>query len=553
MNPSPRSIVHVLAASLIFGTLAASARAQVFQQGKHLPAGSSADAQCGVSVSISGTVIAAGAPTESTLFANSGAVEIFERSAGGAYAHSVRLKAADAGASDSFGTAVSLDGSRVAVGAPHDDDVASDAGAIYIFERQSAGLWTQIQKLTVSNGVASNRLGVAVSLDGDRLVAGSTASNAGKGSVYVFERQTSGTWVQTVEIKAADGNNGDGFGVSISLEGTRLLIGSYRDDFTLGDEGSAYLYELQGSVWTFIQLLRPNDPFSTDLFGFSVDLRGDRALVGAYLEDPGFNGAGSAYMFERGANGVWSQIQKLNASDPSNFDNFGWSVALDDNAAIIGARGDAAPGAGSGSAYVFERSTSGTWVQTLKWVPSGAGGTTDDRFGTSADIHGGRIVVGAPNDDDLAGNAGSVALVSVWGDRHKIFGGGTPGCSGAQVVTANLPPEIDQPGFMLECSNVPPNSLGLGFVGNAQDVNGSDPFGLGVVLHVDFFLSTELIPLDFVSGPTGAGVVPAPIPNDPLIVSTVYYAQAVWAWSTCSLPPLQLSSSAGLQLVIMGI
>jgi IPT/TIG domain-containing protein len=132
----------------------------------------------------------------------------------------------------------------------------------------------------------------------------------------------------------------------------------------------------------------------------------------------------------------------------------------------------------------------------------------------------------------------------------QLYGTGTPGCSGTQEVNADSLPKVGNTGFHLTCTNAPPNALGLGLVTNVQDVGGSDVFGIGVLLHVNLIFSTEVYTLDFVSGPTGFGVAAVPIPNVPILAGSIYFAQALWSWSSCSLPPLQLSTSKGLKMVI---
>lgn len=130
------------------------------------------------------------------------------------------------------------------------------------------------------------------------------------------------------------------------------------------------------------------------------------------------------------------------------------------------------------------------------------------------------------------------------------YGTGTPGCQGIQTVGANTCPKIGTPSFHLTCDNAPASSLGLGIVTDALDFAGSDPFAIGVLLHAGFVGATELLTLDFTSDASGFGVAPAPIPAIPALVGRTFYGIALWAWSSCSLPPLGLSSSRGLAITI---
>jgi hypothetical protein len=132
------------------------------------------------------------------------------------------------------------------------------------------------------------------------------------------------------------------------------------------------------------------------------------------------------------------------------------------------------------------------------------------------------------------------------------FGAGTPGCTGPAALSAAPWPHVNTPAFTLTSTNAPPASLGLTLITNAPDLFGSDPFALGVLLHVDLFASTETITLDAYTDVFGVGTVPAPIPNNPLLAGSTYYAQILWSWpvSTCYLPPYNLSTTNGLGITI---
>ena len=98
------------------------------------------------------------------------------------------------------------------------------------------------------------------------------------------------------------------------------------------------------------------------------------------------------------------------------------------------------------------------------------------------------------------------------------YGIGTPGCNGAHHICGNSAPAIGNANFKLTCSNAPATSLGLCLVANAQDVSGSDPFQLGILLHLDLVLATDLQAMDFNSDAAGLGTANAPIPNNPNLV-----------------------------------
>jgi hypothetical protein len=132
------------------------------------------------------------------------------------------------------------------------------------------------------------------------------------------------------------------------LSGNTAIVGAYNDD---GGKGSAYVYAFNGMSWEKQAKLTADDAAGGDNFGFSVALSGNTAIVGAFRDD---GGKGSAYMFV--FNGMtWEQQEKLVANDAAMGDSFGVSVALDGDTAIFGAPSDDDDDAGSnaGSAYVL--------------------------------------------------------------------------------------------------------------------------------------------------------------------------------------------------------
>lgn len=135
------------------------------------------------------------------------------------------------------------------------------------------------------------------------------------------------------------------------------------------------------------------------------------------------------------------------------------------------------------------------------------------------------------------------------------YGFGTPGCAGRLGISANQPPSISTPGFAITSTNAPRRSLGLLLVTNSPDFAGSDPFGVGELLHIDFFAATEVFGFDMLSDGAGNSVTPAPIPNNPLLVNLKYYAQSNWIEDAsqgqhCSSATYGLVTSLGLEIMI---
>ena len=364
----------------------------------------------GDSVAISGETIVVGAYGDNgAAGVNQGSVYVFVRS-GGVWSQQQKLEASDAAVNDQFGFSVAISGETVVVGAGTDHGPKIFNGSAYVFVR-SGRVWSQQQKLLASDG--DDSFGWSVAISGETVVVGAPADEGAagfrSGSAYVFVR-SGGVWRKQQKLLASDGAAGDRFGYSVAISGETVVVGTIYDIGAAGfRQGSAYVFVRSGGVWSQQQKLENPDPAADDQFGYSVAISGETVVVGAPFDD-GAAGIdqGRAYVFVR-SGGVWSPRQKLLASDAAALDFFGFSVAISGETVVVGARGDTgAAGVAQGSAYVFVRS-GGVWSQQQKLEASDA--AVDDQFGFSVAISGETIVVGAVFDDGAAGVAQGSAYV----------------------------------------------------------------------------------------------------------------------------------------------
>ncbi|MDO8749562.1 MAG: prepilin-type N-terminal cleavage/methylation domain-containing protein [Dehalococcoidia bacterium] len=314
---------------------------------------------------------------------------------------SAKLTASDGAANDKFGYSVAISGDTAVVGARFDDFGGNiDQGSAYVFVR-SGSAWSQQAKLTASDGAAYDKFGGSVAISGDTIVVGAFAADVGgntyQGSAYVFVR-SGGAWSQQAKLTASDGAAHDHFGLSVAISGDTAVVGANGADVGGNTaQGSAYVYVRSGGAWSQQAKLTASDGAARDEFGLSVAISGDTAVVGAYSADVGSNGnQGSAYVFVR-SGGAWTQQAKLAASDGAVSDWFGFSVAISGDTAVVAAKtDDVGSNADQGSAYVFVRSGT-TWSQQAKLTASD--GAAEDYFGVSVAISGDTAVVGAYWDD----------------------------------------------------------------------------------------------------------------------------------------------------------
>jgi len=332
-----------------------------------------------------------------------------------------KLTALDAEAFDQFGWSVALSGETLVVGGLGDDDAGSGAGAAYALVRDPGdpGNWIEQDKLIALDGAAGDIFGLTVALDGDTAVVGAPGDNSNAGSAYVFVR-SGATWTQQAKLTASAAATDAGFGGSVSISGDTVVIGASSDDGVPFNSGSAFVFVRSGTTWSQQAKITAADAAGGDRFGYAVSVAGNTALISAWGDDDGGSNAGSVYVFVR-SGVVWSQQAKLLALDAAAADEFGGTVSISGETAIVGARADDDAGSGSGSAYVFHR-TGTTWAQQAKLTALDAAG--GDFFGASVVVVGDAAVVGSIGDDDDGTNSGSAYLFirsgTIWTQESKM-------------------------------------------------------------------------------------------------------------------------------------
>jgi uncharacterized repeat protein (TIGR01451 family) len=375
-----------------------------FFQSFLLPPWNNAVDHFGRSVSVSGETVVVGSPLDDRpAGADVGSVYVLFKS--GVWGEQAFLHASDGAADDRFGFAVSVDADTLVAGAPLDDPVTMEEGSAYVFVR-SGTTWTEQQKLVASDAGPLDWLGSSAAISGDTLVVGAPrANNTGgvaAGAAYVFVRSGT-TWTEQQKLTASDGSDLDLFGSSASIDGDTVVVGAPAG----GAAGSAYVFVRSGTTWTEQQKLVAPDGATLDAFGSAVSLSGDTAVIGAPNGDGPSANQGSAYVFVRSGT-TWAPEQELLAADGVTGGEFGWSLSVSGDNALVGARSGDGPAAQAGAAYAYVRAGT-TWTQEQKLVAPDA--ATGDGFGSAVSLDGNLAAMGAPLDDTTGGaDAGSVYI-----------------------------------------------------------------------------------------------------------------------------------------------
>lgn len=351
------------------------------------------------SIAISGNTIVVGAPREDSgaagingdeqdnSLSKAGAAYVFVRQ-GTTWTQQAYLKASNPDFEDEFGDSVAICGDTIVVGATGEDSSATGsngnqadnntlgAGAAYVFVRNGTN-WTQQAYLKASNPDQSDQFGHAMAISEDTIVVGAkeedsnaTGVNGNQaddslytaGAAYVFHRQGT-SWSQQAYLKASNAGYFDNFGCSVDIAEDTIIVGAYSEDSAATGvngapwdnsaqaAGAAYVFVRNGSSWSQQAYLKASNTEEDELFGYSVAIDGDRAVVGAWKEDSnasvidGWQGsnsadlAGAAYLFER--NGMtWTQRSYLKASNTEAVDAFGRSVDMSGETIVSGAPGE---------------------------------------------------------------------------------------------------------------------------------------------------------------------------------------------------------------------
>lgn len=273
-----------------------------------------------------------------------------------AFTQQAKLNNPEPAQADYFGNSVAISGDTVIVGASRDDGTfGADEGSAYVFVR-SGTIWSQRAKLTASDAAANDTFGNHVAISGNTVVVGAYLDDGAfldQGSAYVFVG-SGATWSQQAKLENPEPAASDRYSLSsVAISGDTAVVGAEADDGTFTDQGSAYVFVRSGAAWSLQAKLDNPEPAAADRYGNSVTISGDTVIVGNNHDNGTFFIQGSAYVFVR-SGAAWTQQSKLTASDAALGDNFGYSVAISGNTAIVGAYSDNDTFVDQGSAYVFQ-------------------------------------------------------------------------------------------------------------------------------------------------------------------------------------------------------
>lgn len=352
-----------------------------------------------------------------------------------------KLVASDRIITAEFGRAVSITNNYAVVGVKlEDNDVSGgnsklDAGAAYIYERGPDNKWKQVQKIVASDRSQGANFGCSVGISGNTIIVGAIYERfdasgrneaSSEGAAYVFERSSDGVWKQIQKLVSSDRGGSTYFGSSVSIDGNIIVVGApgHARDSTesqegyVGNAGAIFVFEKKGNSWRRTYKLVSTDRQPGDGLGNSISIKGNYVIAGVRDQDFDADGktrmesSGAAYIWERMDDGKWTKALKIVASDRTPYDEFGFSVDISNDNAIVGAKGvtlkrtDEDNNPNSGEAYIFSRNETGKWIEVSAIIPDDR--MDRDLYGNSVGISGNYAIVGSPMGNTKKGDVGVI-------------------------------------------------------------------------------------------------------------------------------------------------
>lgn len=277
----------------------------------------SAGDRFGLGIDVDGDLLAIGAFLDDDCEPDSGSVYVFRYSGPVlSWLNETQLQGSCCSADDQLGYDVGVRrddvlGDVVVAGAPHDDPLGTNSGSAYVFRRDTiTKSWSKGQKLTPAGGQGLDVFGFSVAID-EFIVVGaykddnpSGTVDVGSANVFGYD-ESSGQWIEIAKLDPIDPNQSDWFGTSVGTSGDVIVVGAQLDDLTFVDAGSATVFRRCGDTWVADEMLAPRTRGTSDWFGFSAAVSGDRAICGAYLDDTNKGvDSGAAYIYGAGEIGL---------------------------------------------------------------------------------------------------------------------------------------------------------------------------------------------------------------------------------------------------------
>ena len=342
-----------------------------------------------------------------------------------------------------FGTLIIMEGKTLAVVGC--DPVRGLGGkAVYMYERDSDDLYKLKQKISRSENLIYDNYGTTLAISGNFMVVGafynSTDGNLGNymenaGAAYIYHKDSNGNWDFVQKIVASDRERRDNFGNTVSIFENTIVVGAVEEGINWA--GAAYVFEKNNNsnIWREVQKLTAYDFRGLqDRFGSTVKVTKDDIVISAPGEDDydsaesGDGGgpltfAGSIYVFRKSTNNQWTGFQKIRASDVSSAIGLGGKIEISNDKMAVGGGEKEYDNTGAlskvfGRVYMFQKDNNNRWNEYQIVHPNIK--NNSDMFGSSISMHKEDLFVGAvwagldAKEQNYVGYAGAVYIFNTY-------------------------------------------------------------------------------------------------------------------------------------------
>ena len=367
----------------------------------------------GSSIALDGNRMIIGAPQDDTNGTNAGAVYVFDKN-GSAWQFTTKLVGSDTRAGDLFGGSIALEGNNIVIGAAYHENTKTDEGAVYVFAYDGSA-WAQQAEVVPGDPKTSNHFGQLVAISNTTLIASAADSNYG--AVYAFVA-SGASWLQQAKLVAATRQLNHCYGCAIDIDNDTVVVGAIQDN-SISQAGAVFIHVRSGTTWTQqakLTVASPNGYY----FGHDVAIIGDSVLAGARLYTYNANQSGAAFNLKRSGT-TWSVQPPFYPADGQANDNFGFPIKMYADYAAIGAADDDR-GTDAGAVYIYQLASG---VYTMRQKITASDGTAGDQFMSAIGLGNGIVVIGAPYADAHGTDSGAVYIFelsnSTWSQTGKIY------------------------------------------------------------------------------------------------------------------------------------
>ena len=385
--------------------------ADYFVHHKHASVTQSANQNFGSAVAISGDVLLSADPDEN--------IEILRKQGDGSWAYEASLTSPDADIAFGQRHALATNGDWIAVGAKLDDTFGLNSGAVHMYKFDGAD-WEYrgaLSHMAPHGSIVTDQFGMALAMDGDRMVVGSRAENGvgAAGAVHYFTYNTwLDMWLETgfIASEHTEGNSTSKYGESVDISGDWMIVGEHRNNTNGQYAGAAHIYQFYNQCWHHAETFYGDAEWNW--LGYDVAISGTNAVAGApYADTDGLNEAGAAKLYQllpfSGTESFWTETFDVTAPIPVQGDWFGLSIDIDEDLLLVGAPRDDDDVINGGVGYFMFDCTTDNFDCVAEGLACDA--MQNDRLGMDVALSNGLAVIGAPLDDNIFTDAGSAYVL----------------------------------------------------------------------------------------------------------------------------------------------